>query len=62
MEAVARGHAERLPSGSWRAVVYAGADPLTGKEIYLKATTKIAMRGTGTDSLTTIAAVDGHLA
>ena len=42
MTAVAKGHAERLPSGSWRAAVYAGVDPLTGKEIYLKATGKTA--------------------
>ncbi len=34
MAAVAEGHAERLPSGSWRAAVYAGADPLTGVGFY----------------------------
>jgi hypothetical protein len=38
MAAVVKGHAERLLSGSWRAVAYAGVDPLTGKEICLKAT------------------------
>lgn len=42
MTAVAKGNAERLPSGSWRVVVYAGVDPLTGKEIYRKATGKTA--------------------
>jgi hypothetical protein len=26
---------ERLPSGSWRAKVYAGTDPLTDREILL---------------------------
>lgn len=34
------GHIERLPSGSYRAHVYAGTDPLTGKAIYLRATAK----------------------
>jgi integrase len=33
-----RGHIEELPSGSFRAIVYGGADPLTGKERRLKAT------------------------
>ena len=27
------GHIEQLPSGSWRAKVYAGKDPLTRREI-----------------------------
>jgi hypothetical protein len=27
------GYVEQLPSGSWRAKVYAGKDPLTGREI-----------------------------
>ena len=27
------GHIEQLPSGSWRAKVYAGTDPLIGREI-----------------------------
>jgi integrase len=30
-----RGHIETLPSGSFRARVYAGTDPLTGKRRYL---------------------------
>ena len=30
-----RGHIETLPSGSFRARVYAGIDPLTGKRRYL---------------------------
>ncbi|MDP9221877.1 MAG: site-specific integrase, partial [Actinomycetota bacterium] len=33
-----RGQVEQLPSGSWRALVYAGADPLTGKERRLRET------------------------
>ena len=36
----ARGHIEELPSGSFRAVVYAGMDPLTGKPRYLRETAK----------------------
>jgi integrase len=35
-----RGHIEPLPSGSFRAVVYAGADPLTSKPRYLRETHK----------------------
>ncbi|HMG29079.1 MAG TPA: site-specific integrase, partial [Jiangellaceae bacterium] len=34
----ARGHIEQLRSGSYRAVVYVGIDPLTRKERYLKET------------------------
>ena len=30
-----RGHIEQLPSGKYRARVYAGRDPLTNKERYL---------------------------
>ena len=37
---VARGHVEQLPSGSFRAVVYVGVDPLTRRPIYLKATAR----------------------
>ena len=33
-----RGYIEQLPSGSWRAVVYAGTDRLTGKLRYLRET------------------------
>jgi integrase len=33
-----RGHIEELPSGRFRAIVYAGIDPLTGKSRYLKET------------------------
>jgi len=33
-------HIERLPSGSWRVKVYAGIDPLTGREIRLRRTCK----------------------
>ena len=32
------GHIEQLPSGSWRAKVYAGKDPLTGREIRFRRT------------------------
>jgi integrase len=35
-----RGHIEELASGSFRASVYAGIDPLTRRERYLKETTK----------------------
>ena len=35
-----RGHIEPLPSGSHRAVVYAGHDLLTGRPRYLRETTK----------------------
>ena len=34
------GHIERLPSGSWRVKVYAGTDPLTGREIRFRKTCK----------------------
>ena len=43
VDVVARGpagHIERLPSGSWRVKVYAGTDPLTGREIRLRRTCK----------------------
>jgi integrase len=33
-----RGHVEELPSGSYRAMVYAGIDPLTRRQRYLRAT------------------------
>jgi hypothetical protein len=32
MATTAKGHTERLPSGSYRVTVYAGTDPVTGKE------------------------------
>ncbi|MGH3754045.1 MAG: tyrosine-type recombinase/integrase [Pseudonocardiaceae bacterium] len=35
-----RGHIRTLPSGSFQAIVYAGTDPLTGKERYLRETAK----------------------
>src|SRR5262249_43651519 len=35
-----RGHIETLPSGSYRAVVYAGTDPLTHRPRYLRETAK----------------------
>jgi hypothetical protein len=34
------GHREQLPSGSWWAKVYAGKDPLTGREIRFRKTCK----------------------
>ena len=40
MPRVAKGHVEQLPSGSWRARVYAGVDPITQREIRLRATAK----------------------
>jgi hypothetical protein len=33
-----RGHIRSLPSVSFQAIVYAGTDPLTGKERYLRET------------------------
>ena len=36
----ARGHIGQLPSGRFRAIVYAGIDPLTRKERYLRETAK----------------------
>jgi len=35
---MAKGHIEQLRSGSWRVHVYAGKDPLTGKQLYLRET------------------------
>ena len=40
MPRVAKGCVEQLPSGSWRARVYAGIDPITKREIRLKATAR----------------------
>jgi hypothetical protein len=40
MARVAKGCVEQLPSGSWRARVYAGVDPITKREIRLKATAR----------------------
>ena len=37
---VTGGHIQQLPSGSWRVKVYAGTDPLTGREIRLRKTCK----------------------
>ncbi len=37
---IGSGHIEQLPSGSWRAKVYAGKDPLTGREIRFRKTCK----------------------
>jgi integrase len=34
------GHIEQLPSGSWRAKIYAGTDTLTGREIRFRKTCK----------------------
>jgi hypothetical protein len=38
MATTAKGHIERLPSGSYRVKVYAGIDPVTGKERRLRET------------------------
>jgi hypothetical protein len=38
MRHVPSGHIEQLPSGAWRAKVYAGTDPLTGREIRFRKT------------------------
>src|SRR5438876_11172869 len=38
MAKTSRGHIQRLPSGSFRVKVYAGTDPVTGKERLLRQT------------------------
>jgi hypothetical protein len=38
MATTAKGHIERLPSGSYRVKVYARTDPVTGKERRLRET------------------------
>jgi integrase len=40
MARAAKGHVERLPSGSYRVSVYVGVDPLTQQEIRLRSTVK----------------------
>ena len=40
MRSTPSGHIEQLPSGSWRAKVYAGKDPITGHEIRFRKTCK----------------------
>src|SRR5262245_54447183 len=40
MATVAKGHTERLPSGSFRVRVHAGKDPVTGKERRFKRTVR----------------------
>jgi integrase len=40
MPRVAKGYIEQLPSGSFRVSVYVGTDPLTRRQIRLKATAK----------------------
>ena len=40
MASTAMGHIERLPSGSFRAEVYLGTDPLTGRRLRLRETRK----------------------
>jgi integrase len=44
MATVAKGHIERLPSGSYRVHVYAGTDPVTSKPRRLKRTVKTEAR------------------
>jgi hypothetical protein len=41
------GHIEQLPSGSWRVKVYAGKDPLTGREIRFRQTCKTEVADAG---------------
>jgi len=38
MAKTSRGHIQRLPSGSFRVKVYAGTDPVTGKQRLLRQT------------------------
>jgi hypothetical protein len=40
MPRVAKGYIERLQSGSYRVAVYAGIDPITRKQLYLRFTVK----------------------
>jgi hypothetical protein len=40
MPKAAKGHIERLPSGSFRVVVFAGYDPVTRRREYFKSTVK----------------------
>ena len=40
MASTRRGHIERLPSGSYRVIVYAGTDPLTGRRLRFRQTAK----------------------
>jgi len=40
MPRVAKGYIEQLPSGSFRVSVYVGTDPITRRQIRLKATAK----------------------
>jgi integrase/DNA-binding transcriptional regulator YhcF (GntR family) len=40
MPRIPKGHVERLPSGSFRVVVYAGTDPITRREIRFKSTVR----------------------
>jgi hypothetical protein len=40
MPGIPSGHVEQLLSGSWHAKVYAGKDPLTGREIRFRKTPK----------------------
>jgi integrase len=40
MPRVAKGYIERLPSGSYRVAVYAGIDPITRQQLYLRSTVK----------------------
>ena len=40
MPSAAKGHVQRLPSGSFRVSVYAGVDPLTRQQIRLRSTVK----------------------
>jgi hypothetical protein len=41
------GHIEQLPSGSWRVKVYAGKDPLTGREVRFRQTCKTEVADAG---------------
>ncbi len=54
------GHIEQLPSGAWRARVYAGKDPLTGREIRFRKTcrSELAAQNLATDPRALAAAHD----
>jgi hypothetical protein len=38
-----RGHIHELPSGSFRAMVYAGIDPLTGRDLWFTGDEQLAL-------------------
>ena len=56
MPRVAKGHVEQLPGGSWRARLYAGVDPITQREIRLKASATSSLASSGSRAIRVIPA------